>query len=857
MINKIKIFLPFILIIIIIVISFKSYNNAKFTQNEPISVIPVNSSIIFKLNKVNKLNYFLNKNTIWSKLKNITPIKNADNFIKQIEKFISKNKIKPSSIYITITSDGASNIGYLLSTELTSSNKAIVSNIFKLNSNNSIIFDYDNFKIHTYENDTTTNYISIIDNILCYSSSKTIIEDAIKSHNSDFNLLKNDELTNLFKTSNNNSHINVFYNINNLLTLSNNILKVKNKNFQFGNWVANDLMITNNLILLSGLSSLDKNINNYTDIFINQKQKKINVTKIIPSNTTFLKAISFNNIKKLNKNSKSLLEKMNEIWSNEKHQKNIFSEYNFNYPELINKIEGEAGIFSCDILNNNSYIYFKVKESIHAYSLLQPLINNDKSTKYLNYNINYINDSKLPSTIFPFPQFKKNANFFTVINNYFFFSDNIPSLEYLIENYVSKNTLIESKYFNNFNNAISSESNIFYYLNSKIILENINNYFINDIININQIDSLEKITSIAFQISNNSSNLLNSLSIFHDEEFSENLKEKWFVQIDTTSNFKPQIVYNHKIKANAIMIQDYNNKLYYITENKENRWHKELDDKIIGDISFGDFFKNKKAQMIFNTSKDLYMLDVFGRDVDSYPIKIDNSTNLSHSLFDYNNTKKYRVLIPTNKQIINLDKKGKKVFGWKHQKQTESINNTLEHFKIKNKDFIISQSENGIKLLAINGSERLKFDISIINNSLQRDDYGNLFAITNDLKLWQGDINGLSTIINVSEIDSNSLLQIIDNNIVISFENKLKILNKKLEEVGDYKLDSKIIRIDKYKNYLSIGTKQNIYLLKDNKIVEGTPIKTGSNYNICNLEDNLNIIVIRNKVLFNYELKQK
>ena len=127
MINKIKIFLPFILIIIIIVISFKSYNNAKFTQNEPISVIPVNSSIIFKLNKANKLNYFLNKNTIWSKLKNITPIKNADNFIKQIEKFISKNKIKPSSIYITITSDGASNIGYLLSTELTSSNKAIVS----------------------------------------------------------------------------------------------------------------------------------------------------------------------------------------------------------------------------------------------------------------------------------------------------------------------------------------------------------------------------------------------------------------------------------------------------------------------------------------------------------------------------------------------------------------------------------------------------------------------------------------------------------------------------------------------------------------------------------------------------------
>ncbi|MDA9656175.1 hypothetical protein N9S96_00755, partial [Flavobacteriales bacterium] len=69
--------------------------------------------------------------------------------------------------------------------------------------------------------------------------------------------------------------------------------------------------------------------------------------------------------------------------------------------------------------------------------------------------------------------------------------------------------------------------------------------------------------------------------------------------------------------------------------------------------------------------------------------------------------------------------------------------------------------------------------------------------------------------------------------------------------------DSQVKRLDIYKNYLSVGTNKNIYLLKDNKIVEGTPIKTGSNYNICSLEDKLNIIVIRNKVLFNYELKQK
>ena len=856
MINKVKILLPFLLIAVIIIISFRSYNNAKSSQNEPISVIPVNSSIIFKLNKADRLDYYLNKNTIWSKIKNILPIKKIDNFIKETENFISINNIKPSTIYITITSDGASNIGYLLSTELSQLNIEKISDIFKLNSNDIKTFDYDNFKIYRHESDTSTNYLSLINNILCYSSSKTIIEDAIKSHNSDFNLLKDDKIIKLFKTSNSNNHLNVFYNINNLLSLSNNVLKVKNKNLQFGHWVASDLTISDNLILLSGLSDLDKSINNYTDLFTNQKQQKINVTKIIPSNTTYLKAISFSNIRNFNKNSKSLLEKMNEIWSNEKHQNNILNEYNFNYPEFIKQIEKEAGIFSCDISNNNSYMYFKANESIHAYSLMQTLIDNNKSTKYLNYNINYINDPNLPSTIFPFPSLKKDIKFFTVIENYFFFCDNIASLEYLIENYVSKNTLFESKSFNNFNNAISSETNIFYYLNTKIILENINSYFKNILINKNQIDSLEKLTSVSFQVSNNNSSLLNSLSIFYDNDFSENLKEKWFVQIDTTSNFKPQIVYNHKTNSNAIMLQDNSNKLYYITEDKENRWSKEFDDKIIGGISFGDFFKNNKAQMIFNTSSEIHMLDIYAKDVEPFPKKI-STTYLGHSLFDYNNSKKYRILIPVDNKIMNFDKKGKNVFGWKHQMQIEKINNHLKHFKINNKDFIISKSKNQIKLLAINGSERLKFDVSTINNSLKRDNNGNLYAITNNLKLWQGDINGFSTVINISDIDSNSFLEIINNNIVITSGNKLKILNKKFEEIGNYKFDSQIKRLDIYKNYLSVGTNKNIYLLKDNKIVEGTPIKTGSNYNICSLEDKLNIIVIRNKVLFNYELKQK
>ena len=57
---------------------------------------------------------------------------------------------------------------------------------------------------------------------------------------------------------------------------------------------------------------------------------------------------------------------------------------------------------------------------------------------------------------------------------------------------------------------------------------------------------------------------------------------------------KPQIVYNHSLKENAVVTQDVSNKIYYITNNKKFSWTRKLESQIIGNISQGDFFKNKK-----------------------------------------------------------------------------------------------------------------------------------------------------------------------------------------------------------------------------------------------------------------------
>ena len=860
MLKTVKKILPFILLAIIIAISYINYNQAKIIENDPISVIPSKTSIIIKINKPNKLGYYLNKNTIWNKLENIPAINIISNEINNIEKFYKSSKIKNTPLYISILQDGASELGYLLSSELKEKDKEIILETFNLKSLDAKKFKYDNSIIYKLNIDTSTFFLSVIDEIICLSSSKTILEDAINSHYSEFNLMNNEKFTSLYSTVNKNNQINIIFNINNLLDLSTKISAIQKPGFKFSEWVATDFTISDNLILLNGVSNLSEKINNYTDIFNKQKSNNINISKIIPENVRYLKALSFSNIKTLFKNNNKLLESHNEIWGNDKYQKKILSEFNFSYLEFLNQIDNEAGIFSCDYKNINNFIYLKSKESIHTFSLLQKLIDNNKSSSHLNYNINYLNDPFLASTIFSYPKFKQNANYFTVINDYFFFSDKVTSLEYLIENYISNNTLFESKYFNTFNNIIPSESNMFYYLNTNLLLDNINSYFHKDIVSQSEVDSLAKLTSISFQISNNNSNLLNNIALFYNSNYKEKIKEKWFIQLDTTARIKPQIIFNHKIKENAIVLQDNNKKIYYITDSEKYRWEKNIDQKIIGNISQGDFFKNQKKQMIFNTYDKLFMLDIYGKNVDKFPIKLKENTTLGHSIFDYNKVKKYRILIPTiNNNILNLDKNGKSVFGWKYQNDNSQITSDLEHFKISNKDFILFSTRTDVKLLAINGSERFSFKTSLINSSLSRNNNGNLYGITDDFKLWQADINGLSTFINLPGIDSLSHLTInrVNNNIIYSTGEKIKILDINYQEILKYDFDSQVENIYYYKEYLIVKTKENIYLLKDYKIVEGTPIKSDKNYTICNLNSSnkINIIIIRNKVLYNYELK--
>ena len=87
-------------------------------------------------------------------------------------------------------------------------------------------------------------FLANVNNIICLSSSRTIVEDAIKSFNSEYNFTNNERFLKIYNTIKNSSDINIMYNLNNLneaiKTTQLDDVKLLNN---LSDWVASDFQL--------------------------------------------------------------------------------------------------------------------------------------------------------------------------------------------------------------------------------------------------------------------------------------------------------------------------------------------------------------------------------------------------------------------------------------------------------------------------------------------------------------------------------------------------------------------------------------------------------------------------------------
>jgi len=294
-----------------------------------------------------------------------------------------------------------------------------------------------------------------------------------------------------------------------------------------------------------------------------------------------------------------------------------------------------------------------------------------------------------------------------------------------------------------------------------------------------------------------------------------------------------------------------------------------------------DVYKNNKLQMLFSGESSIYLLDRKGRDVENFPVQLPAVATNEMKVIDYEKNREYRILIGIRGgEIMNYDRFGKKIKGWKF-KSSEEITYPIDYFLLNGKDFIVAVGSEGTTyILNRRGEERIKIDEKLppfsgksykleLSNDLNQckfvttDESGNFIKIK---------FNGEKEIVNLDLISDkhkflyddinndrkNDYILLDSNRLMVFNHNREKLFELELEgndpsNLNIYRFDSGIEKI----GFTDVKSGQ-VYLYRNSGGLDNNfPLKGSTSFSIIDLnkDGRQNVIVgLKNKLIV-YNLK--
>ncbi|MEM7161409.1 MAG: hypothetical protein AAF487_03115 [Bacteroidota bacterium] len=210
-------------------------------------------------------------------------------------------------------------------------------------------------------------------------------------------------------------------------------------------------------------------------------------------------------------------------------------------------------------------------------------------------------------------------------------------------------------------------------------------------------------------------NIIDVLDPNDDIQLADNLEQPEPIEPDNfelreiaDSPIEPFEFINHYTRAIEWVIQDDDLNLVLMDANKEIIFKRKLDSPVMGDFKMVDALKNNKYQLLFNTEKFIYLIDRKGRNVENFPIELDDLASNELAVLDYEQNQNYRLVIGLdNGSVLNYGIDGKRIKGWKYEHSDKAIIYPVTHMRMGSKDYLFTLNEDyEIKLLDRRGKER-------------------------------------------------------------------------------------------------------------------------------------------------------
>lgn len=478
----------------------------------------------------------------------------------------------------------------------------------------------------------------------------------------------------------------------------------------FGDDIYFDVKVTDSEILLNGISTAGSDQQKqFLSIFKNQYAQQLKVTRIVPNQTAFLFSVTFSDFLKWH-------EKLNQYWlSNDEEQyKNIelFEEtYQFDY----SWIDDEIGLAVEEPLSDDMadrLLFIKTKNRNDAIETMQSF--SDQYVKktgdslfienFNGYKIVQLGYEELPEALLGSMFHGFINTYFTVYKKYLVMANSMRGLKHFINDIENENVWGKSVRHSLFLENTLGESSISLLVNTQtywqILMQKLNKKWI-QVFETYQLP-LQSFDLLAFQVSNLENRFYTSVSIAHHKvEEKPRTHDRFSIVRQTSTQWpivcRPYIVRNFNSKKLEVLVQDEHNKLYLITNRGQVVWSDSLEGRIKSKVFQIDYYKNKKLQYLFATKHKVHLIDRNGNNVAGFPIRMKKGVTIDYlNVIDYDQTKKYRIMVADVEGNIYLfDKAKKNLDGWTPRKLGGKLACKPFHLRIKGGDCIIALQENG------------------------------------------------------------------------------------------------------------------------------------------------------------------
>lgn len=804
MIRRIFLFLIFL---------FLSCKSKDLINDNLYDYIPSDTVLVIKVNNFNTVNNVIKNNPL------ISPLKFLDkNLFKVIDEMTSSEISSPS--LFCFTPYGKTKMAITIINKLKQQDS--------LKNSNEKFFEYNGEKITEIKSKENSYFKSQIKETQFISSSKLILENSIRLFQNSAKGIQSKDFYNLTGFLDSDSPINILLRYDAYRFLNNIFLKTPLFPLIGESWSSYDLNLRVDPLAFDGIHFINDSIPNNLTLIKDLDPKQTFSENIIPQNFKSLLIIPIDNFEILESNFIKYSQHKNIAI-----KKIDFEPFNLiNEISWINYMDENAVFLHLKSDNNLNEILYNEKIFIKEFREIK-IIKKTLPSDFIVFSSNFV---KSP-----------NLNFSSKIDDFIVYAESENLLKKIISNYKENKSLKQNINFRTLKSSLASKSSFLWIGDSENMKKTWGENHIKKVINK---FPAKKFPMIALQGVNDGEILQMRFTAQKniENEKTKNVSNQFSISIDNPISLPPKFLYNHISKKMDIAVQDDKNILYLFSNTGNLFWKKKLSNQIIGNINQVDIYNNKKNQMAFNTPDEFIVIDRNGKKVDNLNIKFSKLNIINPlSIFDYDQNKKYRFLISSENKISMYDKKAKKVKGFELKKTSNKILFPPKHLRIKNKDYITIQLENGVlKIINRKGKDRIKVKekIDFSNNQIYL--YRNSFTTSDkNGNLIQVDLKG-NVFKSPLKLSDDHKINMTSKTLVTLSENILTIKGVPVTlPFGNYTSPQIFYINDTI--YISITNVDNskVYLFFSNgKLVDGFPVYGNSKIDISNIDSDKHLELV-------------